>query len=78
MPPQHSQTNQPRAAPPARQHAPAGSGRRPGGVEHAETQDGNLLRPGVRKTRVHDARQTAATLLLEQGIGLQLAGELSL
>jgi hypothetical protein len=31
---------------PARQHAPAGSGRRPGGVEHMETpQDRNPLRP---------------------------------
>jgi site-specific recombinase XerD len=31
---------------------------------------------GVRKARVHDARHTAATLLLEQGVGIRVVQQI--
>ena len=37
---------------------------------------GLLAQAGVRPARVHDARHTAATLLLEQGIGIRVVQQI--
>lgn len=41
-----------------------------------EDWHGLLAQAGVRPARVHDARHTAATLLLEQGIGIQVVQQI--
>ena len=50
-------------------------GRHSYAILEAEFRGFGLGRPGLRDARVHDARHTAATLLIEQGVHIRVVQE---